>query len=363
MDVNTDEDIRDLMNILDTYSSKIIRDSGGLRNFLSLSSKFAFDPDERDVVYLAEEAEIYLFSKREAARKKKDGFDSYSELSNGNGNDTDAGNSRMSEASIGSFKDDLDKEIADSNPVSSMNVNKKNSEAKVNGESIITDSLNDLKSLNDYRKSSTKIVHSIRDSGNVFQNLTDKDLNNEAMGVMTDQRPPNPYITPMQQKMTRPLFNPCERIAEKYKNVKKNSKSNHPNESQQRSDTIKQSQSDPNFNDSKFKDPGAKETRDAAVMTDFEFKQYKELYENEIMEKRQLYVKYVETMDNTEQLKNKLKVEKDAAGRKEKEIKARLEVCTKKFSCFLVICFRIHAKGFLSAQFLFKDHTTLAVYL
>ena len=333
MDVNTDEDIRDLMNILDTYSSKIIRDSGGLRDFLSLSSKFAFDPDERDVVYLAEEAEIYLFSKREAARKKMDGFDSYSELSNGNGNDTDGDNGRMSEASLGSFKEDLDKEIADSDPVSSTNVNKKNSEAKVNGESIITDSLNDLKSLNGSKKSSTKIVHSIRDSGNVFQNLADKALNDKGMGVMTDQRPPNPYITPLQQKMTRPLFNPCERIAEKYKNVKKNSKSNHSGESQQQSETIKQSEIDPIVNDSKFKDPDSKKTREVAIMTDFEFKQYKELYENEIKEKRQLYEKYVEAMDNAEQLKNKLKVEKDVAGRKEKEMKAKLEVCTKKFTC------------------------------
>ena len=333
MDVNTDEDIRDLMNILDAYSSKIIRDSGGLRDFLSLSSKFAFDPDERDVVYLAEEAEIYLFSKREAARKKMDGFDSYSEMSNGNGNDTDGDNSRMSEASIGSFKEDLDKEIADSDPISSTNANKKNSEAKVNGESKITDSLNDLKSFNGSKKCSTKIVHNIRDSGNVFQTLADKDLNDKGMGVITDERPLNPYITPLQQKMTRPLFNPCERIAEKYKNVKKNSKNNHSNESQKRSDTIKESENYPIVNDSKFKDPDSKETREIAIMTDFEFKQYKELYENEIKEKRQLYEKYVEAMDNAEQLKNKLKVEKDVAGRKEKEVKAKLEVCTKEFSC------------------------------
>lgn len=317
VNVEKDKDVTDLFNILDTYSASIINSWGGLRNFLAISPTFAFDPDDSNIVYLAEEAEIYLLSKKEAASKAESGFYIGYEADDPedrNGAQVDVKNSNGSLQS-----DPVILSFSRSGTSASIYNNKTKPERKQFQRPSATSKIGEgtFRSLKDSKEAISKQRAMWEQTENA-RGIPD--------GVFEG---PGRFKDPNQKAAAKALISKSmKEAAEKFKiRTEENAAGNVNDEPDKRA-----SDGCPKSSKCEFCGYGKGqkiETAEAIVMTDGDWEMYKELYESEVKEKKYFCDKYNETMDILEQIKNKLKVEKETAASREMELRAKLEVCFK----------------------------------
>ena len=328
MNVENDEDVTDLLNILDSYSASIINSWGGLGNFLAISPTFAFDPDDRNLVYLAEEADIYLLSKKEAEAEKIANICNNSKAFVDNLQENGPVYKDYKSAVKRKKSNDVFQSVGTVVSDSKSSFNKVSRYETVKGNAIGNKSL----------KTSTVLPSSGKDSKQAIAKQTALWYETEKQrGIPDDVFENTKLANPVKKTTSKSkLANGLQKALQQY-----NIRTNSGDKGKGTNDTP---MSDTCFQDFNCKLCGCrkseKKTFDVAVMTDIESRQFKELYENEVAEKNSLFEKFGETMDNLEQMKNKLKMEKEAAAGREMELRANLEVhylCRKHLYLYMCI--------------------------
>eukprot|EP00794_Sanderia_malayensis_P011172 gene11172-12347_t len=336
MNVDSDKDVQDLFNILDDLSVELIEKSGGLKQFLALSSKFVFDPDNSNVVFPAEEAEIFLKSRNEAVMSSQDmrlfekrdaRIDAGSAVLSNGINTRDSIQNNNSDISDGS----------DSRTSSSVN-------GKDNGiENGFTRNLKER----DQKNASYSEVSSTDLSMKAGHNVQSGTFGNFSFI-------PAHFKSPAQQYFTRPLFNPYAKFGGQFRPDKDErngeitlnlSKTNLQPQGEEGKGTDQRKSSDETSSphDSMQKGLSAsggrfhfidnsivKETVDVAVMTDpneaasciANDVDGKEALEERL---RQFEDRYENLLDHFEQFKNKVKIDRDALHRSEEEFREKIE--------------------------------------
>lgn len=296
MDIDSDEDVGHLLSILDTDSASIIISRGGLRDFLALSPTFAFDPDDTNVVYLAEEADIYLLSKKETSGKKNPIFACEDEAGCGYRNEP-RGNGL--EATRKKSNDILQQDPGGSSVA-------KTQSRSENGDANSVEC--QFGKLNDSKRSSKRSMEHLGEAKNGTSKhciqLNESERKREVPGEVFDAQ----------------LADGLQQASIEYQ-VRREGIDHKVSEK------VVTTQTDNGTGYScKVSESGATTTVDVAVMTSVDWKKYKELYEYEVAEKEILLEKNVEAWDSLEQLKNKLKIEKETAVSREMDLRATLEV-------------------------------------
>ncbi|XP_065056141.1 E3 ubiquitin-protein ligase TTC3-like isoform X2 [Rhopilema esculentum] len=311
MNVETDSDVKDLLDILDIYSSRVINSYGGLRLFLASSPKFAFDPDDPNIVYLAEEAEIYLFSKREAAKQKRKGFYKDNEAL------------FIDDAFSGKDKNRSPKKTSvmatDPAIVSILPESNNTPKSKTKNSKKISNSSIHAKS--DINGGGPTIVHCISNFG----------------GVVVDDAPfytDNSFKINGNQVLfksnSHPSVKKLETISKQGKGKKSSDEISGHNSGhyveQLRNEMIRKSdqiEAEKVIEVSRV----AAEKKDVAVMTESGFNNNNNGngWTREDDGDEDIHDAYVRALDSCEQMKNKLKITKEAASVKESELKSELE--------------------------------------
>ena len=299
MNVKSDEDVLDLLNILDNFSASIVNSWGGLGNFLAISPTFTFDPDDRDIVYLTKEADIYLMSKKatyaqKAATVKKKGKlpSSGSSLSK----DSPLGKSEAVNRNTPNHTSQTEPQSSENRPRNKL----------PNAPPDLPRSLKDSKGAKAKQQA-------------ILWNETEnqRGVPNEVF---------QPRNSPIKNSSSKSTFvDSLQNAVDKFK-VRNEENSGKINDKEKEL-KLPESRVQPGKCVTCECNRNEKKKIDVAVMTDFEDKQFKKLYENEVAERRKLLEKYVETMDSLEQMKNKLKIEKESSASRIIELGASLQVC------------------------------------
>ena len=306
MNVKNDEDVIDLLNILDNYSASIVNSWGGLGNFLAISPTFAFDPDDCDIVYLAEEADIYLLSKREADSKRM-----------------------ASVNKISKFYGDW--------PKLNRAITRNETEARRKTSNYIADTDPAILSVSSKKKADEVKAKSSDNHFGLPKRLKgSKEAKQAALWIETENERGVPkdvfqhhgyFDSPLKKKDPKLMFSESLQKAVNHYKIRIGEKSCDKEEKVKERIII-----DNPLQDFRCKvcESGKKDSKcfDVAVMTEFDDKHFKELYDNEAAERRSLFEKFTEAMDNLEQTKNKLRIEKETSASREMELRANLEVCS-----------------------------------
>jgi len=307
MNVKSDKDVLDLLNILDNFSASIVNSWGGLGKFLAISPTFTFDPDDRDIVYLTKEADIYLMSKKEAyaqnaATAKKKG-------------------------KLHTISSCLSKDFPPSKS-ETITRNTPNHISQTDPQSSENRSKNDSSGISACQlpNAPPDVPRSLKDS---------KGAKAKQQAVLWSETEKQREIP---SEVFQPRNSPIKNSSSKstFASSLQNAIGKFKVRSEEYSGKIDDEENELKLPDSSLQ-PGKcvtcectkkeKRKKDATVMTDLEDKQFKVLYENEVAERRKLLEKYVETMDSLEQMKNKLKIEKESSASSIIELGASLQVC------------------------------------
>ena len=321
MNVKNDKEVIDLLKILDNFSATIINSCGGLGKFLAMSNIFAFDPDDSDIVYLAEEADIYVLSKKEAESKKMAAmsgnieFCDYEPMMSDKESQRNKTEAQRDVSDLIFQKDSVNSSVSQPPDKYIRIDNTYKKKGNRNGTDISS-------------KTHTSLPFSVKKSKGAIAKQTALWNETENQRGLPDKvfEAPHRFGCPVRESVSRLKFaGSLQRAVDHYKTRTQGDLSDIDSE-----ETRQQMYGDCLHN---FKcmvcGYGKEETKgiDAAIMTEFEEKHFEELYKNEAEEKKSLLMKQVEILDSLEQTKNKLKVEKETSASREMELRANLEVC------------------------------------